>query len=64
MIYVAWIIGIYLSCLVGLYLYSVAMTYNLIGHFDLRIYEDRVGVCKYPKFTLGWMYKLWKKVSN
>ena len=53
-----WVVGIYLFTSLSLYSWSVVKTYEIVGVWDFKIHEDRIGVCKYPKWALGWVYKL------
>ena len=54
---ILWAIGSYLFVALCTYCWAVAKTYEILGIWDFKIYEDRIGVCSYPKWLLGWAYK-------
>lgn len=56
MIEVLLFIAFYLLSGIGTYIYAVIKTYEFINVWNWKIDKDYVGICKYPKWLMGWMY--------
>jgi hypothetical protein len=46
---------LYLSLGASLYLYAIVQNYEILGFWVFDIYKGYIGVCKYPKWILGWL---------
>lgn len=56
-----WIVGSYFFTGICMYLYAVAKTYEILNIWTFKIHEERIGVCAYPKWLMGWMYSITNK---
>ncbi|GIN66367.1 hypothetical protein J41TS2_17880 [Bacillus sonorensis] len=50
------LIGSYLLLGLGTYAYCVFVTYWFLGFWVFGISDECVGICKYPKWLMFWIY--------
>lgn len=55
---ILWILGIYFGTGIALYFYSVIKSYEILGFWNWSVEEEYIGLCRYPKWLLGWMYQI------
>lgn len=47
---------IYLVAGFATYFYTVFKSFEATGFWSFKIEKDYIGICKYPKWLLGWMH--------
>lgn len=57
------ILCIYLAAGVVTYMYTVFKSYEVTSVWTFKIEEDYIGICKYPKWLIGWMHWLAVKLK-
>lgn len=58
------LIFLYLIAGLFMYAYCVVKSYEILGFWDFNIDAEHIGVCKYPKWLLYWVYWVVKKAKG
>lgn len=64
LIYIAWALAIYIVLGLGLYVYAVFQTYQILEFWDFSISKDYIGLCPYPYWTLFWLEWIYRKIDR
>lgn len=64
MMFILWMIFWYILIGLGFYVYAVVKSWEILGFWNLEISERLVGMMEYPKWLLGWLYWIVKRVRG
>lgn len=59
-----WILFWYLVTGACVYAYAIYKSWEVLGFLDWHITKDHIGVCRYPKWLLGWLYWVIKRIKE
>lgn len=56
---IAFLTVMYVMTGISMYLYCIVLNKQYVGQYIWRMDEKHVGICKYPKWAMFWIYKLY-----